>query len=347
MTIMPKTTTKTTRFPLRRALAAALLPLAALGATLAPLAEAQAAAPAQQRSQVPGYYRAAFGDFEVTALFDGVVPLAPGLLKGLAADEIQTLLARMFLETTPGVQTAVNAFLIHTGQKLVLVDAGAAACFGPTLGRIQDNLKAAGYRPEQVDTVLLTHMHADHLCGLRDAQGRAAFPNATVRVAARDAGFWLDEKTAASAPKEMQGFFRMASEAVAPYREAGRLSTFEPGEVLLPGVTAMATNGHTPGHSAFLFESQGRRLLVWGDLVHSHAVQFARPAVSIEFDSDPAQAIATRRQVFEQAASQGWSIAGAHLPFPGLGRVGREGATYRWVPAEFGPLPAATAPSSR
>lgn len=326
---------------LLRAAATLLLPLAALGAVLTPLAEAQAAPPAQQRTQVPGYYRAAYGDFEVTALFDGVVPLAPTLLKGLAADEIQTLLARMFLETTPGVQTAVNAFLIHTGQKLVLVDAGAAACFGPTLGRIPDNLKAAGYTPEQVDVVLLTHMHADHLCGLRDAQGHAVFPNATVKVAARDAAFWLDEKTAAAAPKEMQGFFRMARESVTPYREAGRLATFEPGEKLLPGVSALATNGHTPGHTSFLVESQGRKLLVWGDIVHSHAVQFARPSVSIEFDTDQAQAIATRRQVFEQATREGWSIAGAHLPFPGLGRIGREGQAYRWVPAEYAPMPMA------
>lgn len=342
------TTTMTHPFPppmltrrLRRAAAAALLPLAALGAALAPVADALAAPPAQSRTQVPGYYRAAFGDVEVTALFDGIVPLAPGLLKGLAADEIQALLARMFLETTPGVQTAVNAFLVHTGQQLVLVDAGAAACFGPTLGRITDNLKAAGYTPAQVDVVLLTHMHADHLCGLRDAQGRAAFPNATVQVAARDAAFWLDEPTAAAAPKEMQGFFRMARESVAPYREAGRLKTFGAGDAVLPGITALATNGHTPGHTSFLVESQGRKLLVWGDLVHSHAVQFARPAVSIEFDTDPAQAIATRRAVFEQAAREGWSIAGAHLPFPGLGRIGRDGDAYRWVPMEYGPVPAA------
>ena len=170
----------------RHALCAALVAGASLVA-LAPLANA--APVAKQQAQVPGFYRMALGEFEVTALYDGYVKLDPKLLKGASAEDVQSLLAKMFLESSKGVQTAVNAYLVNTGSQLVLIDTGAAQCFGPTLGVIQSNLKAAGYSPEQVDTVLLTHLHPDHACGLQGVEGKAAFPNATVYVPQAEADF--------------------------------------------------------------------------------------------------------------------------------------------------------------
>src|SRR5687768_4594738 len=182
----------------RRALFALALTTAALTAAV----PAHAAPPAQQKTQVPGYYRMALGAFEVTALYDGYIDLDPKILTNISAEDTQTLLARMFLSSTPGVQTAVNGYLIHTGSRLVLVDTGAGTAFGPTLGVITANIRAAGYDPAQIDTVLLTHLHPDHANGLLTPDGKPAFPNAEVRVAKADADFWLDEAVAAKAPED-------------------------------------------------------------------------------------------------------------------------------------------------
>ncbi|WP_339510941.1 MBL fold metallo-hydrolase [Pseudomonas sp. RL_15y_Pfl2_60] len=315
----------------------ALLMLTVAASTL--LATSATAAPvAKQNNQVPGYYRMMVGDFEVTALYDGYVDIGTQLLKGASADDIQSLLAKMFLESSKGVQTAVNAFLINTGKNLVLVDTGAAKCFGPALGNIQDNLKAAGYTPEQVDSVLLTHLHPDHACGLLSADGKSAYPNATIYIPKGDADYWLSSAEQAKAPEASRGRFAMSQKAVAPYAAADKVQTFNPDSKLLEGVAVVPSNGHTPGHTSYMFSSKGQDLLVWGDIVHSHSVQFSQPNVAIEFDSDSAKAIAARKKLFAEAAKDKLWVAGAHLPFPGIGHVRKEGEAYAWVPTEFGPI---------
>jgi len=307
-----------------------------LGTALLPATPALAEAPAV-RTQVPGFYRLAVGDVEVTALYDGFIDLDTKILSNASPAEVQRLLARMFLGGQK-VQTAVNAFLVNAGGKLILVDAGAAKAFGPTLGYIGDNLKAAGYSPEQVDVVLLTHLHADHAAGLLGADGKPLFPNAQVRVAQADHDFWLSEEIAAKAPDGFKPFFKLARDAAAPYQAAGRWKPFA-GEVeVAPSITAVDAHGHTPGHTAYLIESKGQRLLIVGDAVHSHAVQFARPEVAIEFDSDKKKAVAARKKLFARAAKEKLALAGMHLPFPGLGHVRAEGKGYAWVPVEFSPL---------
>lgn len=300
-------------------------------------ATAGAGAP-QQKTQVPGYYRLMLGQFEVTALYDGAIDLDEKMLKNVAKRDVQRLLARQFLQG-PAVQTAVNAYLVNTGSHLILVDAGAAKLFGPGLGHVADNLRAAGYVPEQVDAVLLTHLHGDHVNGLITAEGQRVFVNAEVWSARADNDFWLSEAVAAKAPAEAQAFFKMARDAAAPYIAAGRWRTFDSDRELLPGVASVDTRGHTPGHASFLFASAGQRLLILGDLVHNHAVQFARPDAAFEFDVDPKQAVATRRQVFHRAAKERLMVAGMHLPFPGIGHVRKEAkGGYAWVPGEFAPL---------
>ncbi len=296
-----------------------------------------AAPPAQMKSQVPGYYRMQLGAFDVTALYDGYIDLDTKLLKNTKPGEVQRLVARMF-QTMPAVQTAVNAYVVHTGSNLILVDAGAAKLFGPSLGFVLDNLRAAGYMPEQIDTVLLTHMHGDHINGLVTADGKAVFPNAEVRVAKAEADFWLSEEVAAKAPKDALAFFKMARDGAAPYRAANKLKTFEGNVELLSGVKAIATPGHTPGHTSFMFSSNGERLFVWGDIVHNYAVQFVNPGVAIEFDIDPKKAVATRRALMVEAAKERYWVAGMHLPFPGIGHLRKDGAIYNWVPVEFGPI---------
>jgi glyoxylase-like metal-dependent hydrolase (beta-lactamase superfamily II) len=259
------------------------------------------------------------------------------LLKNIRTRDIQRLLARQFLQG-PKVQTAVNAYLIKTGSQLILVDAGAAKLFGAGLGNIVDNLKAAGYTPDQVDTVLITHLHGDHVNGLVDADGQRVFAKADVWSAKADNDFWLSESVAAQAPKDAQGLFKMARDAAAPYQAAGKWQTFDRDRELLPGVASIDTHGHTPGHASYLVSSGDERLLILGDLVHNHAVQFARPEVAFEFDTDPRQAVLTRQRIFARAAKERLMVAGMHLPFPGIGHVRKERKGYAWVPAEFSPL---------
>uniref|UniRef100_Q47C23 Beta-lactamase-like protein n=1 Tax=Dechloromonas aromatica (strain RCB) TaxID=159087 RepID=Q47C23_DECAR len=297
---------------------------------------ANAEAP-QQKTQVPGYYRLMLGNFEVTALYDGAIDLDEKLLKNIQQRDIQRLLAREFLKG-PKVQTAVNAYLINTGSKLILVDAGAAKLFGPGLGNIVDNLKAAGYAPEQVDVVLVTHLHGDHVNGLVTSEGQRVFANAEIWSAKADNDFWLSEEIAAKAPKDFQPFFKMSRDAAAPYLAAGKWKTFDSDRELLPGVTSVDTHGHTPGHASYLVQSGDQRLMILGDLVHNHAVQFAHPDVAIEFDNDPKQAVIARKRIFRLAAKERLMVAGMHLPFPGIGHVRKEQKGYAWVPAEFAPL---------
>ncbi|MBK8119459.1 MAG: MBL fold metallo-hydrolase [Sulfuritalea sp.] len=305
---------------------------------LAPLAQAEAPKVA---TQVPGYYRTQLGQFEITALYDGAIEIDTKLLRNASATDLQRLLSRMFVGN-PKMQTAVNAYLINTGSHLVLVDAGAAKLFGPSLGYVLQNMKAAGYEPAQVDTVVITHLHGDHIGGLNDASGQPLFTKAKIFVAQADSDFWLSQKIADAAPAEVQPFFKMARDSAAPYLAAGQWKTFSEGSVLVPGIQAVKANGHTPGHTAYAVESEGQKLLIWGDLVHAHAVQFARPGVSIEFDIDQKQAIATRRGILKAMAASKSLVAGMHLPFPGIGHVRADGSDrYSWVPIEFAPLPTA------
>jgi len=324
---MPRSITSPVRSPLHRLFVAGLFLLASTFA----IADVP-----QNKTQVPGYYRMALGNFEVTALYDGPIDLDQKLLKSIATRDIQRLLARQFLKG-PKVQTAVNAYLINTGSKLILVDAGAAKLFGPELGNIVNNLKAAGYTPEQVDTVLVTHLHGDHVNGLVTPEGQRVFTNAEVWSAKADNDFWLSEEIAAKAPKDFQAFFKMSRDAAAPYLAAGKWKTFESDRELIPGISSVDTHGHTPGHASYLLQSGDQRLMILGDLVHNHAVQFARPEVAIEFDNDAKQAVITRKRIFALATKEKLLVAGMHLPFPGIGHVRKEQKGFAWVPVEFGP----------
>lgn len=317
------------------------LAVAALAASLlAASVPARADAP-QVRTQVPGYYRMPLGDFEITALHDGEIKLDTSLLRNATPQQMQLLVARMFRQNPTA--TAVNAFLVNTGGRLVLIDTGAAQLFGPSVGRILTNLRAAGYEPSQIDAVLLTHLHGDHVGGLLGPDGQPAFPKATVYAPQAEADHWLNPETAAKAPEQAKRFFKMPQDATAPYIKAGAFKTFQGTAELLPGIKPVPTPGHTPGHTAYLIESRGQRLLVWGDIVHNAAVQFERPQVTIEFDTDARQALQTRKDLFKWTAKDALLVAGAHLPFPGLGRVRPERrGHYSWVPVDFAPWPEAS-----
>ena len=310
------------------------IPVAGMAIALAAMlgqSSAFAAAP-MVKSQAPGYYRMMLGDFEVTALNDGTVDLPMDkLLHDKPAKTTQTL-AKSFLKVP--LETSVNAYLVNTGSKLVLIDTGAGGLFGPTLGKLVGNLKAAGYQPEQIDEIYITHLHPDHVGGA-GAAGKALFPNAVLRADKHDTDFWLSKVNLEKAPAEQKGFFQGAMASVSPYSDAGKLNPFEGNTDLVPGVKAVSTHGHTPGHTVYVVESKGEKLVLLGDLLHVHAVQFEDPSVTIDFDSDSKAALAQRKAAFAEAAKQGYWIGAAHLQFPGIGHVRSSGKGYQFVPANY------------
>ena len=295
---------------------------------------ARAAAPFAA-TRAPGYYRMMLGDFEVTALCDGAISLpVDKLLIGITPSNLQRALKESFLNNP--VSTSVNGYLINTGLKLVLVDTGTGSLMGPALGHLVSNLKASGYQPEQVDEIYITHMHGDHVGGLM-AGAERAFANATVRADQHDADVWLDQAHMDAAEPDAKDGYRNAMAAINPYIAAGKFKPFEGDTELVPGVSAVASHGHTPGHTSYVVKSKGQKLVLWGDLMHVAAVQFADPAVTVRFDSDPKAAALQRKRAYAEAAQQGYWVGAAHLSFPGLGHLRADRQAYQWVAANYSP----------
>jgi glyoxylase-like metal-dependent hydrolase (beta-lactamase superfamily II) len=309
----------------------ALLAAIAVAAIPASLPAAQAAAP-MVKTPAPGFFRLMVGDFEVTPISDGTVDLPMDQLLRQKAELTRATLEKTFLKVP--VETSDNVFLVNTGSKLVLIDAGAGALFGPTLGKFVNNLKAAGYQPEQIDEIYITHMHGDHVGGLVN-NGQRTFPNAIVRAGKADADFWLSQANMDKAPADKKGYFQGAMASINPYVQAGKFKPIEAAGPLVPGISALPEPGHTPGHTTYLVESRGQKLILVGDLIHLGAVQFENPQVTIAFDSDEKAAAAARKKAFDDAARNGTLVGGAHLQFPGLGHISSQGKGYRWVPVNY------------
>ena len=309
---------------------AAALVAAVAFSTLA-VVPVQAAAPMAQ-SQAPGFYRMALGDFEVTALFDGSFDLPADKLLNQPAAKTAAALAKHF-QGLP-VEISVNGFLVNTGTKLILIDTGTGGYSGPTSGTLLANLKAAGYRPDQVDDIFITHMHGDHMGGLTH-EGVAVFPKAIVHAGKADIDHFLSQAAMDKAPANSKGGFTSAMDAFKPYQASGRLQEIAADAEIVPGVRSWATPGHTPGHTSYIVESKGAKMIVTGDLIHVAAVQFDDPTVTIAFDSDGQAAEAARLKVFAQAAKDRTLIAAAHLPFPGIGHVVAVGKVYGYEPVNY------------
>jgi glyoxylase-like metal-dependent hydrolase (beta-lactamase superfamily II) len=313
-------------------LAAALV--AALTSFVASPNTALAAAP-QHHDQQPGFYRLKVGDLEVTALYDGTGVFDPHWLNGTktAMDGV----AQALHEDPHMLDVIDTGFLVNTGKQLILVDAGAGTWWGGgALGRLAGSLRSAGYTPEEVDIVLVTHLHSDHVGGLTTQDGKRVFPNADVYVAKVESDFWLSAEIAAKAPKDAQPFFQSAQAIAAPYIEAGKWHTFSGSERIADGMQLVPLPGHTPGHTGYEFSSKGQRLLFWGDIIHAQRVQLKHPEVTAIFDIDQTAAAATRQQLLRKLASEGVLIAVLHSSFfPPLGRLRKEGSGYSWAPLVF------------
>jgi glyoxylase-like metal-dependent hydrolase (beta-lactamase superfamily II) len=266
------------------------------------------------------------GDFTVTAVSDGVLYSNHDVIL-LDKAESERLTGIPYGQPVP---LDVNAFLIRHGDKLILSDAGSGHTMGPTLGKLPANLRAIGVAPEAIDLIMLTHLHPDHSLGLVDEAGRAVFSKAQLIVHEIEAAFWLDRVPQPTDSERVARGTKAQRIVTAPYRD--RIRRIKDGEVL-PGITATMRPGHTPGHTNFLIESGGERILMWGDIVHLASVQMARPDATLVFDVDPDVARASRARVLDFAAAERLVVAGAHLPAPGFGRVVRSGAGYSFEPA--------------
>ena len=311
--------------------AAALL--AALACVVAGPNAALPAAP-QHHDQAPGFYRLKVGDLDVTALFDGTGVFDPHWLNGTKArmDGVQKALR----EHPHMLDVADTGFLVNTGKQRILVDVGAGTWWGEgAFGRLVGSLRSAGYTPEDVNIVLVTHLHSDHVGGLTTQDGQRVFPHADVYVAKADSDFWLSPDIAAKAPKDAQPFFQSAQAIAAPYIKAGKWHTFSGSESIVDGMALVPLSGHTPGHTGYEFSSKGHKVLFWGDIVHALRVQLQHPEVTAMFDTDQTAASAMRHQLLPRLAREDVLIAGPHMNFPALGRLHEEGSGYSWAPVVF------------
>lgn len=297
-------------------------------------AQATGAKTAQAKPQ-SAHYRFSVGDVQVVALSDGSVPQdLHALLKGTSASEIDTILAKSFMANP--IEASINAYLIDTGKRIALVDTGAGSLFGPGVGgKLVESLRTAGYRPDQIDDVLLTHVHTDHSGGLVNKKGEVIFRKATIHVGQADLDFFLNPANQRGVNGYDKVYFEQATLSLRPYVKANKVKGFDAEGEIFPGVRAVPTPGHTPGHAFFVLQSKGETVEFIGDVLHAQSVQMPRPDITIVYDVEQPAAKSQREKQFSRLADSRHRVAGAHLPFPGLGYIRKEAAGFTYVPADY------------
>jgi len=278
-----------------------------------------------------GFHRMKIGTIDVIALSDGTAGFE--VLEMLSKPkEAEKLLAKAYLKSP--VDASVNAFFIQLGQRQILVDTGSGELLGPKLNKLALSLKAVGVSPEQITDILLTHIHPDHSGGL-SVGGRRVFPNAVVHVDKRDLDFWTDKSIGEKLSEPSKSFFQTVEKTVGPYIASGQIRPFDGATQLFPEIRAIPAYGHTPGQSFYALEDNGEKLVFLGDAIHAPDVQFDAPSITIKFDIDPKLAAIQRQRVFADAAKNGYLVAFAHMYFPGVGHVRKDGNHYRWIPLPY------------
>ncbi len=316
----------------------ALLGTAGLGIIASPAiitgrAFAQESKPqAIDRITPPDIHKFKVGGFQVVVVKDGARPSGnPQETFGTnqSAEAVGTLLNDNFLPA----DKFVNSFsptLVDTGSEVILFDTGlgkAARAQGG--GRLIEGLAAAGYMPEDISIVVITHMHGDHIGGIME-DGKPAFPKARYVAGETEYNFWSD---AARVGTPAEGNHKAVLANVKPHAE--KMTFLKDGGDVVSGITAMSAPGHTPGHLIFNIESEGRRLVLTADTANHYILSLERPEWEVRFDMDKAQAAATRKKVYDMIATDKIAFLGYHMPFPAVGFVERQEAGYRFVPKTY------------
>jgi len=313
--------------------ASALSPLGAL--------TTRAAVP-QAATQAPGFYRYKVGAFECTSINDGArtFPVPDMFVRNVPKEEVLAAAEAAYLPKGM-VTIPFNPQLVNTGSKLVLIDCGnGIANFEPSkgaVGRTMQNLAAAGVDPKNVDVVLMSHLHPDHTNGIRAADGSMAFPNAEIMVPAKDWEFWTSDENAAKQTSDaMKNFFANVKKVYAGIES--KVTKYDWGKEVVPGITSVAAPGHTPGHTAFAVASGGSTIMIQSDVTNIPELFLRNPDWHIAFDVDPVAAQETRHKFYDMAAAEKATVVGFHFTFPSIGHVEKDGTKYRLIPSAWNPV---------
>ena len=293
-------------------------------------------------AQAPGFYRYKVGDYECTSINDGArtFPMPDKLVVNATKEE--ALAAAEAAYMPKGMVTIpFNPQLINTGSKLILIDCGnGIANFEPSkgaVGRTMQNLAAAGVDPKSLDMVIMSHLHPDHTAGIRLADGSMAFPNAEIKVPAKEWEFWAsDENAAKGQSSEMyKGWFAAFKKTYAGIES--KVTRFEWGKEVAPGITTIGTPGHTPGHTSFAVQSGNSKILIQADVTNIPELFLRNPDWHVAFDYDGALAQETRHKFYDMAIAEKMTVVGFHFTFPSIGHVEKDGKGYRLIPSLWNP----------
>ena len=311
----------------------------AIAAGCAALARPAAAAAPLAQAQGPGVYRYKLGTLELTALYDGTwyFPIDDKFVRNAAGVQVERALAQAFLP--PHVlPISITALLVNTGSKLILIDTGSAGQITDTAGFMNANLSIAGIRPEQIDTILISHFHPDHIDGIRTKDGDKVFPNAEILVPEPEWTYWMDDGNMSRATGSVHRYFLNARRIFKDIADGVR--RFTPGAEVAPGIVSLPAYGHTPGHTAFAIHSGNRSMLAMSDTVRNPYLFLRHPDWQPIFDMDGPLAVKTRRRMLDRAAADRMPVEAYHFPFPACGHISKAGAGYELTPAMWSPLPA-------
>ncbi|WP_448043366.1 MBL fold metallo-hydrolase [Bradyrhizobium liaoningense] len=302
---------------------------AGLGASAMLGSSAMARAP-KLGTQTPYWHRFVLGDAEVTVVSDGPLPLGDpsGTFTGVPKEEVKKMLADNFL-SPDNVVLEQNSPIVNTGDKLILFDTGmgSSKMFGASTGRQQKSMTEAGIKPGDIDAVVCSHAHIDHIGGIVDEGGKPLFPNAQVYISQTDFDFWTDEGKLGSAAKD---FVVHARKNLLPVRD--RIVFFKDGQEFLPGVQAIAAPGHTVGHTIFMVTSAGKSFAFLGDLSHHSVLLLERPRMEFSYDTDPKQAADSRVKLLTMLAANKTPVMSYHFAWPGYGHVAKSGDGFHYYP---------------
>jgi len=284
----------------------------------------------------PGIYRYRIGSFELTALYDGIWyrPITDKFIRNAPFAEVESALADAFMPTDK-LATPFTTLIVNTGNNVVLLDTGTGGQIAPSAGVLRDNLGVAGIDPKAVDLIVVSHFHPDHINGIKDKDDNLVFPNAEIMVPEAEWNFWMDDANLNAAAADLKLTFRNQRRIFSNI--ARKVTRFEPGAEVAPGIVTLAAPGHTPGHTVFAIHSGNQSLLVLGDTAQHPAVFARHPDWQAAFDIDGDAAVATRKKLFDRAAADRMLVTGYHFPFPACGHLVKTAGGYEHVPVEWQP----------